>query len=84
METWAVPFKCLLVEMEKRVRPKSTTKGEVNRPQRNFEKGDLVLIVDDRVTRLEHGPSCRRTPGSEWTSPIGQSYHGNNGPRSPN
>ena len=26
-------------------------RGKWNRPQRNFEKGDLVLIVDDRVPR---------------------------------
>ena len=50
METCAVSFECLLVEMEKGVRPKYTT-VKWKRPRRNFEKGDLVLIVDDRAPR---------------------------------
>jgi len=86
METCAVSFQCLLVEMEKRVRPKSTKESKMEPPPKKLLKGRPG--TDRRWSslkkRLEHGPSCRRTPGFKWTGQIGQSYHGNNNPRSPN
>ena len=85
METCAVSFECLLVEMEKVVRPKSTTESEVEPSPKKLRKGRPG--TDRRSSskkRLEHGPSCRRTLGFEWASEIGQSYHGNDDPKSPN
>ena len=51
MKTCAASFECLLVEMAKRVVQNLQERVKWNRARRNFEKGDLVLIVDDRAPR---------------------------------
>ena len=38
METCALSFECLLVKMEKRAPPESTTKSEMELPPKNYER----------------------------------------------
>ena len=58
MEEGPVPCKRILVKMKKRIRSMPSAKIKMDSSQEKLEKGDLVLIVDDRVAR-NHWPLAR-------------------------